>query len=306
MPWEAGLNALLQGALSCGFTDGLMLGLTMLGDEIFVIAVMMVMFWCISKKTGFKFINIYFCTVAVNSLLKNLVRRPRPFAAYADEVRSIGSPTGGYSFPSGHTNSITTVGTLFCNEYKKQLKVFLPVAAALVFIVAFTRLYLGQHYLTDVLAAAVIAIALTYALGKAYALLGDKEERLGFVLVPAAIVISVVVSVVSADPSTLGKTLRVTGVMSSLYIGYFVEKRYFRYDVTARLSVQILKCLIGATVAFGIYFGLDLAFAFDGTFWLHGWFRFFLLGAWLTIGAPALFRLLRLEGKKEKELIKNG
>lgn len=306
MPWEAGLNAALQGALSSGFTDGLFYGLTQLGDEAFVIAALMVVFWCVSKKTGFKFINVYFCTVALNSLVKNLVRRPRPYAAYPDEVRSIGPKTGGYSFPSGHTNSITTLGALACLEFKKYRKKLLPIAAALVVLVAFTRLFLSQHYLTDVLAAALIAPLLTFLFAKAFTLLGDREELLGAALVPVAVVVTIVICCVGADAHTLDRTFTVTGVMCSLYIGYFIEKRFFRYDVRAPLPVQLLKCAIGGAVAFGIYFGLDYAFAFDTTFLLRGWLRFFLLGGWLTLGAPALFRLLKLEGKKTRESLQNG
>ena len=62
----------------------------------------------------------------------------------------------------------------------------------------------------------------------------------------------------------------------------------------------MLKCLIGGVVALGMYLGLKYAFAFDTTYWLSGFVRFFLMGAWLSIGAPAVFKALKLYSSCER------
>lgn len=299
MPWEADMIAGLQSALSNGFTDFVFGALTLLGDEIFVIAVMMLMFWCVSKRTGFKFLNVYFLTVAINTGIKSIVARPRPFQAYPDKVHSIGEESNGYSFPSGHTNSITTLATLTCAEYRTKLKILLPIAIVVVVLVMFTRLFLGQHYLTDVLSSAAIAVALSLVLGRLFELLGDHEERLGYVFGPLALIAAIVVGTV-ADGDLAEKTLQLTGVIIAVYIGYWLEKKYVRFDVRAALWQHVLKCLIGGVVALGMYLGLKYAFAFDTTYWLSGFVRFFLMGAWLSIGAPAVFKALKLYSAGER------
>ena len=300
MPWEADIIHALQLGMSNSFNDFIMKALTLLGDEVFVIGLMMLLFWCVSKRTGFKFLNIYFCTVAINTLLKNIFRRTRPFDVYPDRVESIGEKSSGYSFPSGHTNSITTLATLSCIEYKKYTRVLLPVCIAVVLIVMFTRMYLGQHYLTDVLVSAVVAIGLSILFNYLYSFLGDKEERLGYVVAPIALIAAIVIGIVG-EGDLVKKTLELTGVMIAVYIGYFIEKKYIKFNEKAFLWQHIVKCLIGGAVVLLLYIGLKYAFMFDTSYWLYGFFRFFLMGAWLTLGAPYVFKRMNLYKEENKE-----
>jgi undecaprenyl-diphosphatase len=69
---------------------------------------------------------------------------------------------GGYSFPSGHTmTAVITYGLLaavLMSHLRGRARVVPPVAAALVIAaVGFSRIYLGVHYLTDVLAGTLVA-----------------------------------------------------------------------------------------------------------------------------------------------------
>jgi len=89
---------------------------------------------------------------AVGTTLKDAFQRPRPdlvpYSAYAS----------GGSFPSGHTmmSAVTylTLGALLArSQERKRLKAyFLLVAMFLTFAVGVTRVYLGVHWPTDVLA----------------------------------------------------------------------------------------------------------------------------------------------------------
>jgi undecaprenyl-diphosphatase len=88
----------------------------------------------------------------VSVLLKDFFDRPRPeivpHAAYASSS----------SFPSGHSmmSALTylTLGAMLATYHKRRrLKAFFLVSAALlVFLVGLTRVYLGVHWPTDVLA----------------------------------------------------------------------------------------------------------------------------------------------------------
>jgi membrane-associated phospholipid phosphatase len=96
----------------------------------------------------------------VNGALKLLFHRPRPELAFVHLET--------YSFPSGHaavsTATFTTLAYLLCRRYTSPatraaivLATILAVAA-----VAFSRLYLGAHYLSDVLAG--ISFGFTWAM----------------------------------------------------------------------------------------------------------------------------------------------
>ncbi|MBQ7227861.1 MAG: phosphatase PAP2 family protein [Clostridia bacterium] len=300
MLWEAQLINGLQ-SVSNGFMDTLMGILTYLGDEVFVVVSMAFIYWCVSKKTGFKFMNIYFLSSGLNAVIKTIFRRPRPFTAYSDLVQSIGEETSGFSFPSGHTNNIATISALSCTSFNKKLKIFLPIGLCATAIVMFTRLYLGQHYLTDVLSSAFLAIIMVIGFSFLYSLLGDREERIAYGGVPLALASAIVVSAINPDSETVKHVLEIAGVMMSVQIGYYIDKKFIGYESKATLKQNLLKILIGAVGAVAVYIGLRFAFKFDTTYWLYGFLRFFLLGAWLTLGAPVIFKKLGLE-KKEKEI----
>ena len=108
----------------------------------------------------------------LNSGLKSLAARPRPeVVPHLTEVISS-------SFPSGHSmvSAIVylTLGVLLAKrEPKRLVQIYLIVLACILSIgVGFSRVYLGVHYPTDVLAG--------WAAGTAWALLWAALERLFF------------------------------------------------------------------------------------------------------------------------------
>ena len=95
----------------------------------------------------------------LNRYLKLAFQRARP------EVDDPVSAFAGYSFPSGHTMAATVVfGTLalFLFTRKKSFRsraVVMGLAVLVIAMVALSRIYLGAHYLTDVLAAIAEGLA---------------------------------------------------------------------------------------------------------------------------------------------------
>jgi membrane-associated phospholipid phosphatase len=121
----------------------------------------------------------------LNELLKIIVQRPRPFLAgpFVD--------WSGYSFASGHTIGATLLYgqlALFIlpavkARHWRGLTIF--SAALLVALVGFSRIALGAHFLTDVLAAIIFGV-----LWLAFCLIAGKSLRRGLVLTPAVPLIS--------------------------------------------------------------------------------------------------------------------
>jgi membrane-associated phospholipid phosphatase len=94
-----------------------------------------------------------------NTVLKYAYQRIRP--SFDDPLVTLNT----YSFPSGHTAGATLFYGILAVVLFSRLRsyavraAFLAAAALLVMLVAFSRMYLGVHYLSDVVAAACAGVA---------------------------------------------------------------------------------------------------------------------------------------------------
>jgi len=87
--------------------------------------------------------------------LKRWTRRPRPFRAHRDIV-ALALPLDEFSFPSGHTLHAVTF-TIVALAYFPLLA---PLLIPFTLLVAASRVVLGLHYPSDVLAATLIGLGL--------------------------------------------------------------------------------------------------------------------------------------------------
>ena len=100
-------------------------------------------------------LNVIIATI-LNVLLKNVIQRPRP-----NELKLIVET--GYSFPSGHSMvGMAFYGFLIYLVYKylknKKLKVILiSFFSVLIILIGLSRIYLGVHYTSDVIAGFLIS-----------------------------------------------------------------------------------------------------------------------------------------------------
>lgn len=113
-----------------------------------------------TRKIGFIcLISLLLSLIVNNGILKNLIHRIRPYERINDLTVFIPLPTD-YSFPSGHTGSSFACAWVMFLKLPKKYGVPALILASLI---SFSRLYLGVHYPTDVIAGAIIGILLAYA-----------------------------------------------------------------------------------------------------------------------------------------------
>ncbi len=118
----------------------------------------------ISKDKGLQNRALYMVGgLALNEVItftsKSIFRRARPYVTYPDDIfnRSISKD---FSFPSGHTSNAFATATLISLDQKKW---YVTVPAFLwAGSVAYSRMYLGAHYPTDVIGGLVIGVGVGF------------------------------------------------------------------------------------------------------------------------------------------------
>ena len=275
--------------------DKIIGGITHIGDEMFFIIVAVIVFWCVDKRFGYRLINVYLLGCVAIEGTKALVARPRPYTY--EGVVSVGEKTSGFSFPSGHSHSIANLSTQFSIKYKKAFVI--AIGAVLSLLVAFSRLYLGQHFLSDVIVGLSMGIGFAFLLNLAFSTLGNREEYAVLVILPVcAIVLLVLVLLGKADGAS--GALKVLGGYSAVSLGYFIEKRYICFETKGKWYIQIVKAIFGLIVTLAVKEGLKLVIPETQPV-LYGFIRYFAVGITASVIVPLLFRLTRLsKSTKEK------
>lgn len=111
-----------------------------------------------NKKMSFSILLNLAIATFLNIFLKNIIQRPRP-----DDFRLINET--GYSFPSGHSMiSMAYYGYLIYLIFKfvknKRLKTFfITFLCILILTIGLSRIYLGVHYTSDVIAGFVLSVS---------------------------------------------------------------------------------------------------------------------------------------------------
>ena len=128
------------------------------------------------KKYGYPVCASALISVGLTNLIKVITKRPRP------EILQLVSEKG-YSFPSGHACSSTAVFVLIAIILFKTIKnnkIRIPLAilcCSIPILVAFSRVYLGVHYLGDVLCGMLLGLIVALVVNIAWGLLDNRMKE---------------------------------------------------------------------------------------------------------------------------------
>jgi membrane-associated phospholipid phosphatase len=107
------------------------------------------------KRNGVKTVIAIGATLLITEGLKESIRRKRPHDMYPDDI-ILRKKASGFSFPSGHTSAAFATATALTLSTKKWY-VGVP-AFAYAGMVGYSRMRLGAHYGSDVLAGILVGI----------------------------------------------------------------------------------------------------------------------------------------------------
>lgn len=232
--------------------------ITELGDQLAFIAIALTIYWFFNKKTAFKLVFVFISSAIVNELLKALVMRPRPYVV--DPDTNVGTSTHGYAFPSGHAQNTGVITTVLYQNYGKKshwLKWFL---LAFLILVPLSRVYLGQHYPSDIIVGLILGILIAYYVSKLVDKMGEKEHIYGMYAIIPLLLGVLVLSFLGQSYEEVKNLFVALGGLTGFFLGYFMDKKFIQYNDYPKGIKILYRLLIGVVIVMIFYLGLSLLF----------------------------------------------
>ncbi|MDO5323378.1 MAG: phosphatase PAP2 family protein [Clostridia bacterium] len=160
MEIESAILLWIQNNLRCDFLTPVMRVITTLGNggAFWIVLTLLLLIFKRTRRMGvYCAASMLLTLLVVNLCIKPLAARTRPYELI-EGLQILVSRPHDFSFPSGHSaNSLTCAWTIFRLAPKK----YGVPALVLAVLIALSRLYVGVHYPTDVLAGAAIGVLLS-------------------------------------------------------------------------------------------------------------------------------------------------
>lgn len=293
MGWEYQVMVAVQSLAQwgVGVMDTLFAALTFFGEESFLLVAVFAIYWCLNKRLGEYLLLSLFTSISLNGMLKDSVRRPRPFMTEGWEgLRHVQIDNGlvdtvtldgSFSFPSGHSQCAGGFFTAVALWVKKGW--FYTLAIGMILGVMLSRVYLGVHFPADVLVGAALGIlssALCYWLFQRF-----YRYKLWLFLVVVLLSLPVIFLAPSSD------TVKAVGVGIGAVIGLAWEIKAICFTVDGPPLRRFLRLLLGGTLVMALRLGLKVIF--PESLFYEG-LRYAFVGFAATGFVPWAFTKLRL------------
>ena len=284
---------LLEG-IRTDFLNKLFEMITILGEETLIILLVAIIYYAFSKKEAKRLFFIVVTSTGINTIAKNIVKRPRPFAN--GEITAIRQETAtGYSFPSGHSQNIATLGTYFSERIRKVW--FIVAASILILLVGFSRMYLGVHYPSDVIVGIILGVSVTIGFGILYD--KAKNKNLLMLIMLITLVPFFIAFMFEKDDNALSLAAnfyKMFGMFSGLLVGSLFEENVVKYDISGPIWKKALRVVIVVGLVLAVKEGFKLLYKGAGieVSLIMDSVRYFII-LFVSLGlCPLLFKKIKL------------
>lgn len=293
-----------------------------LGSEEFFLIVLPLVYWCLDAALGLRIGVMLLLSNGLNFLFKISLHAPRPYWVSAD-VMGLSSETS-FGAPSGHAQIAAGVWGVAADGLKRTWGWI--AASLVVLLIGLSRVYLGVHYLHDVLLGWLLGGLTLWAFLKFWDPLAARLKKttlgaqillafavsLGMILLAALIAFLLRGFVIPAEwianaarvsgepltPFSLEGMVTAMGALFGLLSGAAWLARRGGFSAAGPAWKRALRYLVGLAGVAVLYVGLKLVLPSgeDLAGLVFRYVRYALVGAWVAAGAPWLFARLQLSG----------
>lgn len=256
-------------SLGSPLLDKVFVGITSLGNIMFYLFLISLVYWCFNKKTGFKLFCLVLFSGYLGIFLKNVFKTSRPDRALWK------TEANGYAFPSGHVTVTTGFwGYLMMTMRKKWITI---IASIIIFFVAFSRIYLGVHFLLDITGGFLIGIAAALWF---YYLETKMSISLKFY---QKILLCIFIPLIMLAVSMNDTTIQLCSLLFGLSFGYVLELKTVNVPTNIKNKTRISRAVTGLILVSAVFLGFSILPSY------LEFIRFILVGLTITFFAPVVF-----------------
>jgi membrane-associated phospholipid phosphatase len=294
------------------------------GNEEFFMLVLPLIYWSVDSVLGLRVGFILLTSNLFNHVGKLIFAGPRPYWV-SSHVRALWLTETSFGIPSGHAQNAASVWGMFA-AYSKRTWVW-AVSITVIFLIGFSRLYLGVHFPHDVITGWLLGAVILWAFMRLWepvgAWVGKKTLsqqiliafgvslifialgfgastlRSGYQIPETWISNALLAGAEAPNPLDPNGTFTSAGTIFGLAAGAAWIMSMGGYQAEGPLEKRVIRYVIGLIGVLILYLGLGAIFPRgDGfIFYLLRYIRYALLGWWVSGGAPWVFVRFKLAGR---------
>jgi len=273
------INIFLQ-SFGTPIVDEFFIAITNSGSHPVYFILASIIFWCFSKKTGIRAMYVFLFSAFIAIFVKNILVMPRP----PENLHKI--EVDGFGFPSAHAQVSAGFWGYLGGITRDQKMILIGTTA--VILVSLSRVYLGVHYIGDVMAGILFGILIAVISLKAESwsfirnMTPAKKYRIA-VMLPAILMIFAAVSEINLE-----QLLELGAIMVSSGLGYLLEEERIGLEDVKNNRQRLKRAISGLLLVAFVYI---IFYPISGFVFLDG-IKYAALGFTATFVAPWIFVMM--------------
>jgi membrane-associated phospholipid phosphatase len=296
--------------------------ISLLGQEDFYMLVMPILYWSLDSVLGFRVAVMLLLSNGLNAVLKMALASPRPYW-FDPQIPAFAEETS-FGLPSGHAQNAASIWGLIAASIHSKTGKFLLVL--LIFLIGFSRIYLGVHFISDVLLGWLVGGLLLWLFLKLEKPIWNNlrvrplAQLIGIAAVTSVLLGGMVLLAASAragwllpemwqqnalrtqpenilDPLNIEGAFTLGGTWMGLMAGAaWLYRRQGGFHTIGTPTQRLLRYIVGVAGIFVFWYLLGSIFPREANAMSYAlrYLRYVLVGLWISALAPLLFARLGL------------